>query len=103
MRALWLGLGLSFTTTLFADVIYMHEGGTQKRLALAKDDGTFVRYITDDKNWSIYLDQPATQLQNIVISAGQRGMQLRIPVAPLLTLLKAKIAEISTDNAEVSE
>jgi len=56
-----------------------------------------------DKNWSVYLDQPATQLQNIVISAGQRGMQLRIPVTPLLTLIKAKIAEISSDEDEASE
>jgi Cys-tRNA(Pro)/Cys-tRNA(Cys) deacylase len=53
-----------------------------------------------DKHWSIYIDQPATELQNIVISAGLRGMQLRIPVLPLLNLLKAKIAEISsTDEA----
>ena len=51
-----------------------------------------------DKNWQVYIDQPATELQNIIISAGQRGMQLRIPVTPLLRLLKARIAEISTDS-----
>ena len=49
------------------------------------------------KNWAVYLDQPATTLQNIVISAGQRGTQLRIPVLPLMKLLGAKIGEISTD------
>ncbi|MDQ7034961.1 MAG: hypothetical protein Q9P01_09035 [Anaerolineae bacterium] len=44
--------------------------------------------------------KPAMELQNIVISAGQRGLQLRIPVMPLLNLLKAKIAEISqTDES----
>lgn len=51
-----------------------------------------------DKNWPVYIDQPATQIQNIVISAGQRGMQLRIPVMPLMNLLKTKIAEISTES-----
>jgi Cys-tRNA(Pro)/Cys-tRNA(Cys) deacylase len=53
-----------------------------------------------DKNWPVYIDQPATELQNIVISAGQRGMQVRIPVTPLLTLLHAKIAEASTEAAD---
>ena len=48
-----------------------------------------------DKNWQVYIDSPATQLQNIVISAGQRGLQLRIPVSPLLTLIKARIADVS--------
>jgi len=51
-----------------------------------------------DKNWPVYLDQPATELQNIVISAGQRGTQLRIPVMPFMNLLRAKVAEISTDK-----
>ncbi len=53
-----------------------------------------------DKNWPIFLDQPATELQNIHISAGQKGMQLRVPVLPLMTLLKAKIAEVSTESEE---
>ena len=48
-----------------------------------------------DKNWQVYIDSPATQLQHIVISAGQRGLQLRIPVTPLLSLLKARIADVS--------
>ncbi|GAB5491557.1 MAG: aminoacyl-tRNA deacylase [Phototrophicaceae bacterium] len=48
-----------------------------------------------DKNWQVYIDSPATQLQNIVISAGQRGLQLRIPVTPLLPLIRARIADVS--------
>jgi Cys-tRNA(Pro)/Cys-tRNA(Cys) deacylase len=51
-----------------------------------------------DKNWPVYIDQPATQLQNIAISAGQRGLQLRVPVSPLLKLLRAKIADVSDDD-----
>lgn len=45
------------------------------------------------KNWPVYLDQPATQLQNIYVSAGQRGVNLRIPVNDLVRILKARIVE----------
>ncbi|MGJ3237684.1 MAG: YbaK/EbsC family protein [Anaerolineae bacterium] len=55
-----------------------------------------------DKNWPVYIDAPATQLQNIVISAGQRGLQLQVPVTPLLSLLKARIADVSTSDDEGS-
>jgi Cys-tRNA(Pro)/Cys-tRNA(Cys) deacylase len=51
-----------------------------------------------DKHWPVYIDQPATELQYIVISAGQRGTQLRVPLMPLLNLLGAKIAEVSTES-----
>jgi Cys-tRNA(Pro)/Cys-tRNA(Cys) deacylase len=51
-----------------------------------------------DKNWKVYLDQPATQLQNIYISAGQRGIQLRVPVMPLMNLLRLKIADVSREK-----
>ncbi|GAB4309907.1 MAG: aminoacyl-tRNA deacylase [Phototrophicales bacterium] len=49
------------------------------------------------KQWDVYLDQSATQLQQIIISAGQRGVQLRVPVIPLLRVIRAKIADISTE------
>ncbi|RMG74641.1 MAG: aminoacyl-tRNA deacylase [Chloroflexi bacterium] len=49
------------------------------------------------KQWDVYLDQSATQLQQIIISAGQRGTQLRVPVIPLLRVIRAKIADISTE------
>lgn len=51
-----------------------------------------------DKNWQVYMDAAATQLQHIVISAGQRGTQLRIPVNPLLNLLRAKIADVTVET-----
>jgi Cys-tRNA(Pro)/Cys-tRNA(Cys) deacylase len=50
-----------------------------------------------DKNWQVYLDQPATELEHIVMSAGQRGIQLRIPVTPLVNLLRTRLADISTE------
>ncbi len=50
------------------------------------------------KNWKVFIDQPATQLQHITLSAGQRGYQIRIPVVSLIGLVKARIAEIGKDT-----
>jgi len=52
------------------------------------------------KGWQVYLDQPATQLQHIVISAGQRGTQLRVPVVPLVNLLRVRLAEVSVPKED---
>jgi Cys-tRNA(Pro)/Cys-tRNA(Cys) deacylase len=49
------------------------------------------------KQWQVYLDQPATDNQHIVISAGQRGYQLRVPVIPLVSIIRARLADISAD------
>lgn len=51
-----------------------------------------------NKQWTVYLDQSATQLQHIIISAGQRGTQLRVPVTPLMTVIRARIADITTEE-----
>jgi Cys-tRNA(Pro)/Cys-tRNA(Cys) deacylase len=48
------------------------------------------------KNWPVYLDQPASQLEHIVMSAGQRGVQLRVPTAAFMRLVRARIGDIST-------
>lgn len=49
------------------------------------------------KQWTVYLDQPATDNQHIVISAGQRGYQLRVPVIPLVSIIRARLADIRAD------
>ncbi len=51
------------------------------------------------KNWPVYLDRAASELQHICISAGQRGLQLRVPVMPLLNLLRVRIIDASRDKA----
>lgn len=51
-----------------------------------------------DKHWTTFIDAPASTLQHIVISAGQRGLQLRLPVTPLLGLIKARLADISAED-----
>ena len=50
------------------------------------------------KNWQVYLDNSASELQHIVISAGQRGYQLRVPITPLMGLLKARMVEVSREE-----
>lgn len=88
------------------DLKKMAAASKEKKVQMAKHNaaekmtglqvGGISALMLMDKNWPVYIDQPATELQNIVISAGQRGLQLRIPMMPLINLLKAKIAEIST-------
>lgn len=51
-----------------------------------------------DKNWSVYLDSSASELQNIVISAGQRGLQLRLSVTNLISMIQPTLAAVSTEN-----
>ncbi len=48
------------------------------------------------KNWPVYLDQSATQSEHIMMSAGQRGTQLRVPTGAFISLVRAKVGDIST-------
>jgi Cys-tRNA(Pro)/Cys-tRNA(Cys) deacylase len=51
-----------------------------------------------DKNWKLFIDQPATELQQILLSAGQRGLNLRVPTNDLLRVLSPVVAEISAED-----
>ena len=50
------------------------------------------------KSWLVYLDKPAMELEHILMSAGQRGLDLRVPTAALLRVVQAKAVEISADE-----
>ncbi|MBL8160780.1 MAG: aminoacyl-tRNA deacylase [Anaerolineae bacterium] len=52
------------------------------------------------KNWPVYLDQPATELEHILVSAGQRGLDLRVPTTAFMRVVNARVAEISTEKRE---
>jgi Cys-tRNA(Pro)/Cys-tRNA(Cys) deacylase len=43
------------------------------------------------KKWPVYLDKPATLEDRICVNAGQRGINLRVPVADLIRVLDAKV------------
>ena len=51
-----------------------------------------------NKNWPVYLDQPASGLEHIVLSAGERGTQVRVGVTSLMQVLGARLAEISRES-----
>jgi Cys-tRNA(Pro)/Cys-tRNA(Cys) deacylase len=51
------------------------------------------------KNWPVFIDQSAADLEYIYVSAGQRGLDLRVPTLSLIRILGAKIADITTENA----
>jgi Cys-tRNA(Pro)/Cys-tRNA(Cys) deacylase len=49
------------------------------------------------KNWPVYLDQTATALEHILVSAGQRGLDVRVPTLAFIRVVGAKLAAISTE------
>lgn len=51
-----------------------------------------------DRNWAVFIDAPATELEHIVLSAGQRGVQLRVSVVPLVNLLRVRVADVGEDE-----
>lgn len=55
------------------------------------------------KHWMVWLDEPAVQLEHILISAGQRGLDLRVPVRALIELVRARIAAVSIESREASD
>ena len=69
-----------------------------ERLTGLKVGGISALALTQ-KNWSVFIDQPALEYEHILVSAGQRGMQLRVPTAALIRIVKAKVADISTESA----
>lgn len=48
-----------------------------------------------NKGFQIIVDQPARALPHFFISAGERGINLRVPVAPVVKLVGARYAPIS--------
>jgi Cys-tRNA(Pro)/Cys-tRNA(Cys) deacylase len=55
------------------------------------------------KNWTVFLDQPATEHQHILVSAGQRGLDLRVPTMALVGILRPRIGDVSLPNEDENE
>ncbi|GAB1422171.1 aminoacyl-tRNA deacylase [Anaerolineales bacterium] len=54
------------------------------------------------KNWQVYMDNSANQLQYIIISAGERGTQVRVPVIELMRLLRVRLIDVAIDEDDVT-
>ncbi len=49
------------------------------------------------KNFPVFIDETITIFDKIYISAGKRGLQIKISTSVLINLTKAKLADLSTD------
>jgi Cys-tRNA(Pro)/Cys-tRNA(Cys) deacylase len=47
------------------------------------------------KGWDVYLDSSAAELESILMSAGERGIQVRVPTNGFVRLVGATLADIS--------
>ncbi len=54
------------------------------------------------KNWTVFLDQPATEHQHILVSAGQRGLDLRVPTMALIGILRPRLGDITLPKDDES-
>ncbi|HLA44939.1 MAG TPA: YbaK/EbsC family protein, partial [Aggregatilineales bacterium] len=51
-----------------------------------------------DRGWRVFVDQSAVELPHLYLSAGQRGLNLRVPATDLLRLLTATVVELCIDK-----
>lgn len=47
------------------------------------------------KSFDVYIDQPALELDRILVSAGKRGLNLELPVDDLIRVTGAKVVQAS--------
>ncbi|MDY7041433.1 MAG: YbaK/EbsC family protein [Chloroflexota bacterium] len=48
-----------------------------------------------NRGFEVYIDHPATDLSHVCVSAGRRGINLRVPVEDLVAITKAKVVEVT--------
>jgi Cys-tRNA(Pro)/Cys-tRNA(Cys) deacylase len=52
------------------------------------------------KNWVVYLDQRASEHEHILVSAGQRGMDIRVPTMAFVRLVRARLADVTNERTD---
>lgn len=53
-----------------------------------------------DRHFDVYIDRPALELEHVLVSAGRRGINLRLPVADLVRLTGARVVEATTSPGD---
>lgn len=48
-----------------------------------------------NRGFEVYVDCPATELSHVYVSAGRRGIDLRVSVEDLIAITKAKVIEVT--------
>jgi Cys-tRNA(Pro)/Cys-tRNA(Cys) deacylase len=56
-----------------------------------------------NKGFQVIIDQSAQTFSEIHVSGGQRGLNIRLPVADLANLVRARFAAISTQAGDLDE
>jgi Cys-tRNA(Pro)/Cys-tRNA(Cys) deacylase len=46
-----------------------------------------------NRPFDVFIDRPATELSHVLVSAGKRGINLRLPVADLIRVTRARVIE----------
>jgi prolyl-tRNA editing enzyme YbaK/EbsC (Cys-tRNA(Pro) deacylase) len=46
--------------------------------------------------FDVFIDRPATELSHVVVSAGQRGIDLRLAVPDLIRVTRARVIEATS-------
>lgn len=49
-----------------------------------------------NRPFEVFIDQPATELSHILVSAGKRGINLRVSVADLMHITQARVIEATS-------
>lgn len=56
------------------------------------------------KNWKVFLDKSASEHQHILVSAGQRGLDVRVPTLAFINLVRARVGElVAADTHDLDE
>ncbi|HMM29215.1 MAG: aminoacyl-tRNA deacylase [Chloroflexota bacterium] len=50
------------------------------------------------KRWGVYLDESAQQFDAILVNGGERGVNLKVPVADLVRVLNARVVDVTTED-----
>jgi Cys-tRNA(Pro)/Cys-tRNA(Cys) deacylase len=50
-----------------------------------------------NRPFDVFIDRPATQLSHVLVSAGKRGINLRLAVADLIRITRARVIEATAE------
>lgn len=50
-----------------------------------------------NRPFEVFIDQPATQLSHVLVSAGARGINLRLAVADLIRITRAQVIQATSE------
>ena len=87
-----------FATSIGVKKVNMATHADAERLTGLKVGGIGALALVH-KHWDVYLDKTAEALEHIYVSAGQRGINLKVPVKDLVRVLNAKWVDAASNDA----